>query len=351
MAHELTFKKSADGSVIFDAEGKPSAYMIYRKTDGASLPWHGFGKGYEREITIDDVKGEAGLGRTISLVDLVTHDGFRIPDRRAAFDSLGHYLGTVGGEYTPANSCDLVDSLAPWVDAGFAEWETAGLLKDGSREWVQLRIRGAEFEVRPGDTVKSYLMACQGHDMTLSVRSGYCNTRAVCNNTVSMALSEGGFLSVKHRRADMRAAMVDMQTELLKMKSANERLQEAFQVLARTSATEDKLSEFLSAIIGKDAGRRGGPADRFRLRFVAGIGNGGGTLWDAYNSVTEDSSHGLGNNMKSDRPGDREGRALDRLFFGQGNKLNAIALRAALNIASGQSPDARVKLADLGMVA
>lgn len=329
MGHEL----------VFGADGK--ALMMYRKNSGAGLPWHGFGHGYEDAPELDEVIKVCGFDRTIDLHDVQMADGFVLPDVRAVKDSVGRYLGTVGPDYKVLQDLHMAESLKPWLDGGYAEIETAGMLSGGSRVWAQLRIKEGNFEVSPGDEVRTLLMVAQGHDMTLGLVSGFVHQRVVCANTISIALREDGLVRRKHR-GNMKEAAADIQTRLFSMKAANEKAAEAFRFLASREVEEKDVTAFITALTGKETSRAGGPGERIRQNFTSGIGSRASTYWDLLNAVTQDTSHGLGNKMKDDRPGDAEGRALNKLFFGASSKLNETAMKVALNLASGRDADAKL---------
>lgn len=323
MAHELVFR-----------EGQ--ALMIYTaKLNGAGLPWHGYGKPYIVPPTLEEVTTECGFDRTISLEDMRTDKGFLIPDRKAVIDSENRYLGTVGPEYRVLQDKDFVEALRPWVEGGFASVETAGLLAGGSRVWVQLKIKEGEMEVIPGDSIQSYIFAAQGHDGSLSVVSGYTAERIICRNTLAVALKEDGLIRVKHR-GDVVQKSVDLQTKVFGIKAAAEKQVEMFRFLASKKVDVKGVDAFIMAVLGKDDRRTGGPSDRIRTRFMSGIGNSGQSYWHLLNAVTEDASHNLGNSMRSDAPGDREGRALSRLWFGSASRTLEKATMAAVTLAQGK---------------
>lgn len=340
MSHELVFNK----------DGK--ALMFYRRRDGADLPWHGFGHAFDQTPTLEEVKDACGMNRVIRHLP-VESDGKVLPDARAVWDSEGRYLGLVGTSTEILQESDLMDSLIPWIEGGFAEPETGGLLAGGRKCWMQLKLKDAEAEIVPGDSVRTHIFLGQAYDGSMSITSGRMQTRVVCNNTLRAGLREGGFLRKKHR-GDVGQASIDIQAKLLEWRKEDEKVIEAFRWLASKQVAAKGVEAFVAALTGKDAAagpeevadkvRAGSPAERIRERFLKGIGNAGQTWWHLLNAVTEDTSHQLGNDRKGDMGGDREGRALNKLFFGAGAKMNDLAFRAAINLAGDKPVGAKLSL-------
>lgn len=325
MSHELVFRDK-------------KALMLYvTSPNGAGLPWHRFGQGFSTPPSLEETIMTCGFDREIRMETLLTPGGFVIPDRRAVLDNENRYLGSVGKEYKILQDAEMVRSLSPWIDGGFASVESSGMLSGGSRIWLQLKINDAEFSITPGDSIQSYVFVAQGHDMTLGLVSGYVSTRIICNNTLSVALKEDGIVRIKHRGEMVKRAN-DLQSKVFAIKNASLEQAEMFRFLATKKADTEMVDSFIAAVVGKEDKKRSGPGDRIRERFLKGIGNKGQSLWHLLNAVTEDVSYSLGNNMKDDVAGDKEGRALGKLWFGSAGKSLTKATQAAVMLASGKTP-------------
>jgi phage/plasmid-like protein (TIGR03299 family) len=323
--------------------------MAYVAPEGneAAVPWHSLGKRFLTPPTIAEMAEVCGFNRTITLNPVVDPtDNFELPDRRSVRDSEGRYLGTVGPEYTIHQDTDLVALAEAYAATGLVEVDTAGMICGGSRIFFSLKVKDSEVEIVPGDMVKTNLFLGQGHDMTLSVVQGYSDTRAVCNNTVSICIREQGMSRTKHRRSVVVTAEAAAK-EIIKLMAARTKRIEAYQFLASKDVGVGGVDTFIKALLGKeddDESRNGGPGDRIKIRFLEGLGNKGQTWWHLLNAVTEDVTHGLGNKRKDDVAGDREGRAVNKMFFGAGAKLSTDAFRVALNLAQEKPASAKMSL-------
>lgn len=300
--------------------------------------WHGLGRKIEdfaeairyceldREVTIQDMTAVSPWGETV-----------KIPDRRAVFDSSGRYLGTVGPDYEVHQDSDLAKLAETYLSTGLVEFDTCGMLLGGSRVWISLKVKEDAVEIVPGDTIKTNLFLGQGHDMTLSVVQGSTDIRTVCNNTMTMVLREEGHERIKHRSGVVLKSAQAAERIMAELGNRAKRI-EAYRFLARTAIPAGGVDKFLGEVLGESVAkstRKGGPNDRIREKFIKGIGTNGRTWWDLLNAVTEDVTHTLGNNMKSDGVGDREGRAINGMFFGAGAKLSAKAFVTAVRLAGG----------------
>lgn len=337
MAHELVSRVS-----IIDQIPVREYLMAYCGEAG----WHGLGKQFTPS-SFEEAVQYCGFDREVVIEDVFTSSGFRLPDCRAVKDSDGRYLGTVGPEYTAHQDRDLVNLARSYIETGLVSFDTAGMLLGGSRIWISLKVNDSEVEIAPGDSIKTNLFLAQGHDSTLAVVQGYSDTRIVCNNTLGVALRDGSNAlqkRTKHRSSVVSSAQ-DAQKVILGLLEGQRKRVDAYKLLAATNVDGAGVKAFLETVIGSEESE---PATRVKLKFLSGIGNKGRTWWDLFNAVTEDVTHGLGYKKEGDQGGEREGRALNKMFFGAGAKLNADAFKSALFLAQKQASGGSQALALVG---
>ena len=103
----------------------------------------------------------------------------------------GELLNTgraVGGRYTEFQNAELADMLDEIIEGG-AEIETAGALGNGSTVWFLAKM--PEYaEPVDGDVLESYIMGTTTHDGTGSIRFLPTSCRVVCQNTHRIAIGE-----------------------------------------------------------------------------------------------------------------------------------------------------------------
>jgi hypothetical protein len=261
----------------------------------------------------------------------------------------GFEMGTVGPTWEPLQNRAFVDSFAPWLDTGMATIEGAGLLRGGAIAFVQLNPQALDpIEIRPGDAVRSRVFGVNGHDGKTGIRLGQCDERIVCANTLGVALREvaadekagktNGFRAKHVGNVEFKVA--DIQAQLMAIRANLTKSAEAFKFLdskaVKDAATCYKFSRLLagkSDVLGADY--KPSKVDlEIETLFRHGKGNLGRSFWDLLNAATERHTHGEGNDLKADAPGDKEARRLDALWFGTLATANARALNVAMKMAN-----------------
>jgi hypothetical protein len=334
MSHELVFRKDAEGNETNEAR------MILR-----AQGWHKLAK-VSDEIDLALVHETLGTESQVEVTPLTYPDG-----RKSTFAQgvtwEGTELGVVGPSWQPLQNKSFVDSFAPWLDAGMVI-EGAGLLRGGSVIYLQLSPSDDEpIEVRKNDAVRSRVFGVNGHDGKTGMRVGSCDERIVCANTLGVALREvktdeeagkaNGF-SRKHV-GNVIFKMTEIQGSLARQRAALIKNVEAWKFLdskpVKDTAT---VYQFSRQIAGKpaDLGVDFKPSKvdmEIERLFRMGKGNLGLSFWDLLNAATEKNSHGDGNNLADDRPGDKEARRLDALWLGPLAVANNKAFSVAMSMA------------------
>lgn len=218
--------------------------------------------------------------------------------------------------------------IDPFIQAGSAEYHTAGSLKGGQYVWVLTKLRGDPIEIARNDTVERYLLLSNSHDGKAAINVRFTPVRVVCWNTLTMAESDDAapFLRIYHK-GNLKQTMQKVQEVVNITHQTFEATLEQYRFLAqrqvqniekyvlkvlRWPEAEEKKPQALSRIVELFDGGRGqqNPAVR-------------GTLWAAYNAVTEWVDHERG----------REGTRLEAAWYGEGRRIKQRALQAATKLA------------------
>jgi phage/plasmid-like protein (TIGR03299 family) len=324
MAHELLIESGR-------------ASMFYVDTP----PWHGLGTRLAAPPTSREAIEAARLDWTVAKAPLYVVGGTRLhelPDRFALLreDQIGHpdchIFGIAGREYVPLQNRHAFDFFDPLVQEGHASYVTAGALGKGERVWIQARLTG-DLEIASGDSVERFLLLSNSHDGTSSVQVKLTPVRIVCNNTLILALSDGRAINIRHDQ-DM-AGRLEQAKELLGL--VNQRYDEVarlFRRVAATKLTREVALRYFEVVFPNgttpEADRRVQESRRWAFHFYE-HGRGTdlpevkGTLWAAYNGVTELIDH------RKARPSGADttlGR-LNSVWFGRGAAIKERALRVA----------------------
>lgn len=202
MAHKIDFSK---GKAAFISYSKPA--------------WHGLGKTFDTEITIENALVDAGLNFDVvkrpnihalsNGIDEISTTSF-FTERTDVNKVLGTRLGVDYTVYQNIEALALVDEM---VKTKMVTIETVGAIDEGRKVFACLKLT-SPIIVGTNDEVDQYVLLANSHDGSLAITAMPTNIRVVCNNTLSAALSGGkGVHKIRHT------------------KNAHDRVKEAFEIL------------------------------------------------------------------------------------------------------------------------
>ena len=369
MAHELEF-----------ANGTARMFSVVRSA--SDTPWHKEGVYLDSPPTVVEAMAAAQMNYTVDKLRL------HLPDHQDAAGTItrgratdvfslvrssdGKILsgtGTVTKVYSVLQPAEAFQFFQPFLDAGEASLETAGVLRDGQVIWALAKLNRDPSVIVGDDVVQKYILLSNSYDGKSSIRCGFSPVRVVCANTLAMAVSDSGsaLMKVKHStnmhenlekvREIMNAANakfeasaeqyrflasrqiskadLDKYVEIVFTPPKAEVVQEVVDVdpvtaaLARAGMKSDKVEK--ETRTEKFSRER---ADIIKHLFEKGKGNDmagvKGTHWAAYNAVTEYLTHMRPRMDRSDR--------LESLTFGTkaggSAAISGLALGVALQLAS-----------------
>jgi phage/plasmid-like protein (TIGR03299 family) len=294
--------------------------------------WHGLGKTLHAPPSIEEAIVAAGLDWNVSLKPLqLTDDGRPVEHRAAVRESDGSILGVVGPKFVPLQNRAAFQWFAPFVESKLVTLEAAGSLYQGRRVWVLAKVSGGIVDVAPNDTITQYVLLAHAHDGTLSIHLGFTTVRVVCQNTLSASIrsKESKLLKIKHtQRAHF--ALEEIRAIMDTTTADFHATAEQFRFLARCGCDEKTLKRYVREVFAPEKADHEDAVKRIVGQvlplFESGRGAelSRGTLWGAFNSVTEFVTH-----MQGRTPDAR----LDGQWFGEGAKLIERAKERALALA------------------
>jgi phage/plasmid-like protein (TIGR03299 family) len=283
------------------------------------VPWHGLGTEIPGTATGMQVKELLDLSPVETRPVYCLNDKqelVEVPEKFATIRLKDQRpLGVVGTDFTPVQDSELIDTLDKLRAEGLVSFETAGLLRNGSRFWVMMNVPEDKFMLKTPngkkDEVIKRLLVAHGHDGSLKTMILPTNVRVVCANTLSMALGGNrasrkenqrgsgivnGYVIKHTRNAEERIkAAVDGYRESIKYFDA---VQKQAEKLILTPFSDDNMKKLTTSLFPVAAGKEQDiPAQTLKARyeverlFVEGAGHQElaltGTAWGAYNAVTE----------------------------------------------------------------
>lgn len=321
MAHELEI----------GADGKAKAFFVGQPA------WHGLGTLLEHPPTVEEAIKLAGLDWEVELAKLTLPDGQEVSHKATVRSTDRRLLGVVGPAYVPLQNKDAFGWFQPLVDGKLADLEAAGSLFEGRKIWILAKVKGGDLDVLPGDQISQYLLLAHAHDGSLAIRVGFTTIRVVCNNTLTAAVADGGqgskLLKVRHTSGAVVA--LDEIRRVLDLANAGfKHLGEGLQFLTRAKCDDDRLARYVREVFNPGSADDAEGSKRL-VGQIAPLFEGGrgmnlpgvrGTMWAAYNALTEFLTHERGKSQDN---------RVDSQWFGDSAKLLDRALQVAINFAEG----------------
>jgi len=282
-------------------DGKLS--MFYAGSN--ETPWHRGGVFLgENAVTAEEAIKAANMEWEVSLQNIQcdaiesTILGFKAVVR----NDTEEVLGIRKQKYTPYQNKDAFKVLDPFIGEGKSVWHTAGVLGKGERIWILAKLPG-QLEVTKNDIIDKYFLLTNSHDGSTGIKLMFTPIRVICQNTLQMALIGGqsSIMNIKHTKNHEIKIK-----QALKVLGLVEQIATDFEIDAK-KMYEFKMSDadidaYLAEIInitGEAKEKTKLYADKSYIRYrdylEGGIGTDipgvKGSLWGAYNAVTEAIDH------------------------------------------------------------
>jgi len=300
-------------------------------------PWHGLGTRLNGPATAREAIQAANLDWSVGKTPVFTTvngQPLPVPDTFAVVrDDPIHspVLGVVSKDYTPLQNAEAFAFFDPIVGENAAIYHTAGALGQGERVWLLAKLPG-QLRVVGDDLAENYLLLANSHDGKGSVQVKFTSVRVVCQNTLTLALGGGGDSFRLIHMPDVKRRLGEAGKLLAQIRARHNSMEEALQAMARVRVDESRLTEYLGEVFPTpDPCDEVAVARAQRSRdwaghfFEEGRGNHlpgvPGTLWAAFNGVTELLDHRKTRQSPHQR--------LNSLWFGDNCRIKARAFALA----------------------
>lgn len=300
-------------------------------------PWHGLGQKLGEAPTTAEAIKQAGLDWSVKTVPLFTAEGKPVPSQATIRETDGSVLGVVGQRYHVLQNEKAFEFFDPFVSSGLVNLETAGSLSDGKRVWILARIAsGSDVGIVGDDAIRKFIMLSNSHDGTTSIRVGFTPVRIVCANTLAMAHNSESSALIRLRHTASAGQNLTNLREVMNLANQSfEATAEQFRTLARYDISAKDLRAYVKTVLGHAAtpddqlsSRATNQIDQVEQLFSIGRGQDlpgvRGTVWAAYNAVTEYLTHAAT---------DDADKRYSSLWFGGNAQRNTVALVEALKLA------------------
>jgi phage/plasmid-like protein (TIGR03299 family) len=212
------------------------------------------------------------------------------------------------------------------VERREAIYENAGVHGLGDSAWILAKLPGY-IKVHRNDIVNKYLLLTSSNNGTSQVRVKVLPIRSVCNNSLTSTFPGAGDVHAAHVQNPLND--LEQASEVLTLSnSLFGQLDVIFNAMAALKITEDQLRKYVAALVPDDEGTKDDPRTAAIRESVIKLHDSGhgadlsrGTLWGAFNSVSEYTDHML--------PGGDPENRLNSVWFGRGEELKLKAFHLA----------------------
>jgi phage/plasmid-like protein (TIGR03299 family) len=228
-------------------------------------------------------------------------------------------LGTVSPEYEIVQNETLLGLIKPLEQEGLLKIENVGHLQHGASVFIQARIQ-EEFQVM-GESYRSYVTFLNGHVGNKSVAIGTSTVRVICENTFAMAYAD---ISEKFRhQIGVNEKVLETQAVNNYVTACMDKYSQQVERLASRRCDADDLRVAIDRIFGEKF--ESSKKERVQDLFRRGAGNEGVSFYDAFNAVTDFTSHEVRKTSKA---------RFQYVNFGTGNRTNQRAFQVLTSMAS-----------------
>jgi len=242
-------------------------------------------------------------------------------------------LGRVAEDYTPLQNREALALLDPLVQAGTAEYHSAGAVDHGRRVWVLGRLLKPA-RIKGADTLDRYLLLVNNHTgASPQVQMRLMPHRLFCSNMLAAEIEMGRKVSIT-AAGDVYVQLQQAKESVRQVEQNYSAIESVFRRMADTPMTTDGAAEYVKEVLPEpvqtNPEEEHDPLRRLRelanTLFETGKGNDQpgirGTLWAAYNGITELVDHHI--------PDESPEARLGRIWFGSGHEIKIRAYTVAI---------------------
>lgn len=279
------------------------AHEIETMAYSGEVPWHGLGEKVPNDLSPAQMLDKAGLDWEVKKVKaFVELNGKKVFTGTEALvrESDNKLLTMVSDSWNPVQNSEALEFFHDFVAAGDMEMHTAGSLKEGKVVWALAKVKES-FDLFKGDQIDSYLLFTNPHQFGKSVDIRFTPIRVVCNNTLTLSLSQKAEMqfNLSHRNvfdADQAKLALGI------AKSKLDKYKEMAKFLGTRHYKSDTLIEYFNTVFPMTSNAKNDETKVSKnakallqvIETQPGADFARGSWWQAFNAVTYLCDHHLG---------------------------------------------------------
>ena len=316
------------------------AHLVEKMAYVGEVPWHGLGNQLTPRQPLEVWAEQAGMSFNIMETPVRYLSGtsgslgsiMDFPGQKVLYRSdTKSPLSVVSDRYQVVQPREVLEFYRDLTEVSGFELETAGVLKEGRKVWALART-GQSTTLKGCDTVNGYLLLATACDGTLATTAQFTSVRVVCNNTLGIALANGGnAIKVPHSTSfDPQAVKRQLGLSVSSWDGFMYRMRTLSE---RKVKSHEAMNYFLRVFADHDASSTVLPNERAiktaqSLYDGHGLGaelsSAKGTAWGLLSAVTEFVDHR--------RRARNQDNRLDSAWFGMGAAIKQKAQEEAMKM-------------------
>ena len=312
------------------------AHMIETIAYAGEVPWHGLGVKVPADLSPAQMLEKADLNWTVEKTPAFANIGGKqvsVGWSALTRSSDNSILSVVSNDWNPVQNSEAFEFFDEYCRVGDMEMHTAGSLRDGQIVWGLAKVKDS-FDLFKGDQVDSYLLFTNPHKFGQCIDVRFTPIRVVCNNTLTLSLSQKSDRVVKkNHRTEFNAAEVKQTLGIATEKLAKYKEMAAF--LGSKRYTEETAKQYFNTVFpviayNKEKGPQRKELSKSATRALEvldtqpGARFAEGSWWQAFNAVTYLTDHEIGRSQDT---------RLQSAWFGANKNLKIKALETAVEFA------------------
>jgi phage/plasmid-like protein (TIGR03299 family) len=273
---------------------------------GTEVAWHAVGTVIDHPMTAEEAIELCGADTYNELQPIyIKNPGdfktIEISGKKAVVrvDDL-KVLGVVNDGYKIIQNRDCFGFMDGIIGEGQAVYETAGVIRGGTRLFLTVKLDGA-MQIGP-DQVDKYILLSSSHDGSMALRVFWTPVRTVCANTLRLAVkgfreSENG-ISVRHTQ-NYQNKITEARRVLALTDAYYKYMEDSFNRMLDEEMTKTDFNAFVEKLFPevkegeKESTKQKNNKEAIRKLFKGGKGHSeiDGTKWAAFNAVSEFADH------------------------------------------------------------
>ena len=263
-------------------------------------PWHGLGVPVQEAPSSSDALRFAGLDWSVRQEPVFNSRGGIVKGYKANVrDSDGSVLGIVSDRYKVIQNADAFKFTDELIGGSDVRYETAGALRGGKQIWLLAKL--PERRVA-GDAVEPYLCFSNDHSGNGCLKVCCCPIRAVCANTLNLALSSAKRIwSLRHTVNILQGRLEEARDCLFRADTYMDGLAEYGDYASRRYLGDDEIRSILDELFPvteQTTEREKANIDKIKNKywvcyFAPDIRKFRGTAWGAINAMSDMVTHSM----------------------------------------------------------